>query len=240
MPHTPGLAARRRQTFSLASLAALFCLVAAAPAAYAAPGDNGDVKIHASTTPVDSQNDDTHVCLFYLDAFNFDGLQNVTWSIAQQPPTGTAQVSGGMIVLDRSGDGKSGTMSFPAGHYKLTWTFTGEHGSAKSKVFMSDCTGPSSSPSTSASASASASPSKSASMSPSASPSASASASSSPSPSGTGAGGSPSPGAGGHGKGHGRLAATGSALVPMVGCALALMLGGSVAARRSRRSSRGH
>ncbi|WP_281262790.1 hypothetical protein [Streptomyces cahuitamycinicus] len=37
-----------------------------------APGDNGDVKIHASTTASDNQRNDPKVCDFYLAVFNFD------------------------------------------------------------------------------------------------------------------------------------------------------------------------
>ncbi len=139
-----------------------------------APGDNGDVKIHASTTPVNDTRNEPKVCVFYLDAFNFDGLQEVSWTIDQQPPTGTKQVLSGSITLDQNGNGHTGDMTLPNGHYKLTWTFVGEKGKAKFKVFMVDCVKPSPSPSTSASASASASPSASASG--SKAPSASASA----------------------------------------------------------------
>ena len=72
------------------ALTGLLGLVAAGPAAafVMAPGDNGDVKIHASTTPVGDTRNEPKVCVFYLDAFNFDGLQQVSWHINQQPPTG--------------------------------------------------------------------------------------------------------------------------------------------------------
>ena len=45
------------------------------------PGDNGDVKIHNSTTPVTDERNEPHVCVFYLDAFNFDPAQSVSWRI---------------------------------------------------------------------------------------------------------------------------------------------------------------
>src|SRR5205085_7115345 len=79
-----------------------------------------------------------HVCRFYLDAFNFDTVQQVSWHIYQQPPTGHALVKSGTLTL-ANGKGTSAVMSLPAGHYKLTWTFKGEHGRAKFKVFWSTC-----------------------------------------------------------------------------------------------------
>jgi len=128
-----------------ATLAAAAALVAFPTAAHAAPGDNGDVKIHESTTAVDDQRDEPKVCKFYLDAFNFDTLQQVTWTIDQQPPTGTAQVLAGAIALT-SGSGRSADLTLPNGHYKLNWTFEGENGSGKHKVFEVDCPPPPSSP----------------------------------------------------------------------------------------------
>lgn len=132
---------RRRFTFLLAALATtLLGLVATAPASAAKtiPGDNGDVKIHAVGTFFDDQRDQPHVCQFYLDAFNFDPVQHITWFIEQQPPTGRADVRSGSMTLT-NGAGTSAVMGLPAGHYKLVWNFSGEHGEAKFKVFWSDC-----------------------------------------------------------------------------------------------------
>ncbi|HEU5428353.1 MAG TPA: hypothetical protein VFU74_15840, partial [Actinocrinis sp.] len=86
MRRSPSLRCRLLLLFT--ALAGLLGLVAAGPAAafVMAPGDNGDVKIHASTTPVGDQRDETHVCVFYLDAFNFDTIQQVSWHIDQQQP----------------------------------------------------------------------------------------------------------------------------------------------------------
>ncbi len=198
-----------------------------------APGDNGDVKIHASTTPVDDTRNDPKVCVFYLDAFNFDGLQQVSWKINQQPPTGTAQVLSGAITLDQNGNGHTGNLTLPNGHYKMTWTFVGEHGRAKFKVFMVDCTG-TPSPSSSASASASASASESASA--SASPSASCACSASPSASVSGsamppASSSPKPGTG-------KLAATGGEAMGWLALGGAALAAGGALVRRARRPMR--
>lgn len=143
----PGLPAyRRRLIFLLATLAAVL-LGSIAPATASAvkaipgkttPGDNGNVKIHAVGTFFLDHRNVPHVCEFYLDAFDFDTVQKVDWYIEQQPPTGRTKVRTGSLTLT-NGAGTSAVMSLPAGHYKLVWTFNGEHGAAKFKVFWSDC-----------------------------------------------------------------------------------------------------
>ncbi|MGW4646942.1 hypothetical protein [Kitasatospora sp. NPDC004289] len=112
--------------------------LATAPAAHAAPGDNGDVKIHKTTTPTLDQNTEPKVCKFYVAALNFDVIQLVSYTLTQQPPTGNAQVAAGQVVL-AGGNGRSQDYTLPEGHYKLEWTFAGENGKAKQKVFTVDC-----------------------------------------------------------------------------------------------------
>ncbi|MGW1011750.1 hypothetical protein ACWD4X_17190 [Streptomyces termitum] len=113
-------------------------LAGGAPAAYAAPGDNGDVKIHKVGTPFGDQSDEPKVCAFYLAGFNFDTLQNVQWEIAPQPAKpGGAELSGRITLL--SGTGHTAPLALPDGMYKLTWTFAGENGAGKHKVFRVDC-----------------------------------------------------------------------------------------------------
>lgn len=113
--------------------------VGAPTAAFAdPPGDNGTVKIHAVGTPTDDRRNEPHVCSFYVDAFGFDGQQAVAWHIDTQPPTGRQQVRAGGIAL-ADGSGRTDTMQLPDGHYKLYWTFAGEHGAGKHKVFWVDC-----------------------------------------------------------------------------------------------------
>ena len=116
-------------------------LPVAGQAKTAVPGDNGDVKIHNSTTPVDDQRNEPHVCVFYLDAFNFDSVQSVSWWIEAWAPTGTkgTVVDSGVITLDSSGNGFTTDQTLPNGHYKLFWTFAGEKGAAKHKVFWVSC-----------------------------------------------------------------------------------------------------
>ncbi|MFI1518966.1 hypothetical protein [Kitasatospora cineracea] len=140
--------------------AAVLPLAAFAAPAYAAPGDNGDVKIHEVGTPTDDQRDQSKVCSFYLDAFDFDTVQQVTWHIDQQPPTGTAtNLRTGQITLV-TGHGFTPPVlpQLPDGHYELFWNFAGENGAAKHKVFTVDCAGVGTSPSPSPSSSTSPSP----------------------------------------------------------------------------------
>src|SRR5262249_5323547 len=89
--------------------------------------------------------DEPHVCVFYLDAFGFDPGQSVSWQIRSWPPTGDRTVvDQGTLTLDSAGDGRTSDQALPNGHYKLFWTFSGEHGAAKQKVFWVSC--PSSTP----------------------------------------------------------------------------------------------
>jgi hypothetical protein len=111
-----------------------------APAKSAPPGDNGDVKIHNSTTAVTDQRNEPHVCQFYLDGFNFDPNQSVTWNIKSWPPTGDrTTVLSGTLTMDANGDGHTADQSLQNGHYKLFWNFAGENGAAKHKVFWVKC-----------------------------------------------------------------------------------------------------
>ncbi|MFC9227577.1 LPXTG cell wall anchor domain-containing protein [Streptomyces decoyicus] len=131
----------------LVSAGTLTATVAAAlllaPSAYAtAPGDNGTVKIHDATTGKELHKNEPHVCSFYLDAFGFDGDQQVDWHIESWAPTGDVTgetVKTGSLTLDDEGHGRTQDLSLPDGHYKLFWNFDGEHGRAKHKVFWTDC-----------------------------------------------------------------------------------------------------
>ena len=214
------------------SVAASAALVAA-PAAHAtAPGDNGTVKIHDAATGEELRRNEPHVCTFYLDAFGFDAVQQVGWHIEAWAPTAEEKgetVKSGAITLDAEGHGRTEDLSLPDGHYKLFWNFEGEKGSAKHKVFWTDCeddpAGGGSTPSGSASPSSSAG----ATASPSASPSSSAGASADPSA-------SSAPSAQGGGS-EGDLAETGNgAPVGLLsGIAAALVgAGGYLLARRRR------
>jgi hypothetical protein len=124
---------------TLAALTVAGVALMGAPAAVAAPGDNGDVKIHKATVPVDSQNNDPTVCGFYLDAFNFGGLQKVSWSIETQARVADGVALAGDIAIPPSGHGWTKDLSLPNGQYRLTWTFEGATGAGRHKVFEVDC-----------------------------------------------------------------------------------------------------
>ncbi|WP_031524206.1 hypothetical protein [Streptomyces sp. NRRL F-5123] len=122
------------------AVAAAAATVVFAPAALAAPGDNGTVKIHDAKTGDEVMSNNPHVCTFYLDAFKFDGGQKASWQIVDQPPTGKDKVEAtGTLTADASGHGRTDDMTLPDGHYKLLWNFDGEHGQAKQKVFWVEC-----------------------------------------------------------------------------------------------------
>ncbi|WP_369260009.1 LPXTG cell wall anchor domain-containing protein [Streptomyces sp. R35] len=156
-------------------------LIAPTAAHATVPGDNGTVKIHDATTGDELRKNEPHVCTFYLDAFGFDGVQEVDWHIEAWAPTADSKgetVKSGEITLDAEGHGRTNDLSLPDGHYKLFWNFDGENGAAKHKVFWTDCEdsgGGGSTPSTSATPSASASPSSTVGESASPAPSASSS-----------------------------------------------------------------
>ncbi|MFJ8634162.1 LPXTG cell wall anchor domain-containing protein [Streptomyces sp. NPDC093568] len=127
-----------------------------ATAIAAGPGDNGTVKIHDATTGEELRKNEPHVCEFYLDAFGFDSVQQVSWHIEAWAPTAAVKgetVKSGAITLDGEGHGRTEDLTLPDGHYKLFWNFEGEKGSAKHKVFWTDCEDeePSGTPSSSAS-----------------------------------------------------------------------------------------
>ena len=111
-------------------------VVAAAP-----PGDNGTVKIHRAGTPVGDRRDQPKVCVFYLDAFGFDGDQDLVYRFYNGKGFKTAVGTPGTIDVDAGGDGHTPNLTLPDGRYKLRVNFPGEHGFAKQKVFTVDCPG---------------------------------------------------------------------------------------------------
>jgi LPXTG-motif cell wall-anchored protein len=133
------------RTSTRVGVLAAACSVAlfTAPVAHAAPpGDNGTVKIHDASTDEELRRNEPHVCTFYLDAFGFDGGQQVNWHIERWAPTAGVKgetVLSDSLTLDASGHGRTKDLSLPDGHYKLFWKFDGQKGSAKHKVFWTDC-----------------------------------------------------------------------------------------------------
>ncbi|MFF3418311.1 hypothetical protein ACFYW9_26930 [Streptomyces sp. NPDC002698] len=136
---TPFLSVPHRGAGALAALAVAGTALLGAPAAVAAPGDNGDVKVHDANTAFDNQRDDPKVCRFYLDGFDFDAGQQVSWWIAHQPGAAAAPVLAGTLSASRTGRAGTRIFTLPDGRYELTWNFQGENGAGKSKVFRVDC-----------------------------------------------------------------------------------------------------
>ncbi|MFI8518229.1 hypothetical protein ACIGEZ_10475 [Streptomyces sp. NPDC085481] len=135
---TAQAAVRPLLSTALAGLTLGAVALAGAPAAFAAPGDNGDIKVHRKGTIEPDQSNHPQVCEFHFAAFNFDGLQQVHWEIFNQPGSNGA-VRTGDITLDPAGDGYTSDMALPDGMYKVEWTFVGQTGAKKSKVFRVDC-----------------------------------------------------------------------------------------------------
>ncbi|MFI0987534.1 hypothetical protein [Streptomyces exfoliatus] len=128
---------------TLATLALGGVTLAGASSAVAAPGDNGDVKVHKFTTPNSSQVNEPHVgCPFRLAAFNFDGLQSLHYEIFPQPGepgNEDKSVRSGNISVNANGDGATGPIHLKSGMYKVEWTWEGQQGAAKQKVFRVTC-----------------------------------------------------------------------------------------------------
>ncbi|MFH8898272.1 LPXTG cell wall anchor domain-containing protein [Streptomyces coeruleorubidus] len=219
--------------------AAASAVLLLAPAAHATPpGDNGTVKIHDASTGEELRRNEPHVCTFYLDAFGFDGGQEVDWRIDAIPPSENKgeTVKSGALTLDAEGHGRTEDLSLPDGHYKLFWNFDGGKGAAKHKVFWTDCEDEQEPGGSTPSGSASPSPSSGASAAPSAGPGSSASPSS-PAGGGVPASSSPSP----QGGAEGDLAETGNGAPVGVlsGVAAVLVAGGGFLVLRRRRLGRG-
>ncbi|MFJ8693493.1 hypothetical protein [Streptomyces roseolilacinus] len=111
---------------------------AGAPAAVAQPGENGDIKIHDTDTPPLDQRSESKVCRFYLAAFNFEGLQQLTYTLTPEPLEAGDPTVQGAITLTATGTGQTTELTLPDGQYRLTWTFPGATG-IKLKTFRVDC-----------------------------------------------------------------------------------------------------
>ncbi|GDY72899.1 hypothetical protein SAVCW2_12130 [Streptomyces avermitilis] len=113
-------AARTGAAAALAVLATATTASIGAPVAFAAPGDEGELRIHRVGAPLGVPKDDSKVCRFYLDATNFDGATTVTYTIEAQPPLpNTATLTGAIILA--AGVGRTEPLALPDGQYKLTW-----------------------------------------------------------------------------------------------------------------------
>ena len=149
MPTMPLQRRAGARTAALAALTIAGSALLGSPALAAptpVPGDNGDVKIHKVGASVPERDNQPHVCRFYLDAFNFDAAEKVTWTIAGQPPTAGAGTKTGTLTTDATGAAHTDPITLSNGHYKLTWQTSLGHGAGKMKVFWVDCTNSTASP----------------------------------------------------------------------------------------------
>ncbi|MFG2721964.1 hypothetical protein ACGFW5_27295 [Streptomyces sp. NPDC048416] len=112
--------------------------LAAAPAAFAAPGDNGDIKVHAVGTPFTDPRDEPKVCNFYLDAFAFDAAPGTAWNVNTEPIRAGGPSLSNTIQLV-SGAGHTPPLTLPNGQYKLSWNVVGGTGPGKQKIFTVEC-----------------------------------------------------------------------------------------------------
>ena len=133
----------------VAGLALTATFAAAGSASAAPPADNGDVKIHDSSTDPKDQRHDPKVCEFFVVGFNFDPGDQITWWIQEGPSFGKAAPPGelsGTLSADDEGYATTTQLTLEPGKYKLWWTFVGEEGKAKFKRFDVECPPPSPSP----------------------------------------------------------------------------------------------
>ncbi|MFD6174125.1 hypothetical protein [Streptomyces coeruleorubidus] len=135
MPVVPPACRAGTRTAVLAALTLAGTTLSGVPAV-AAPGDNGDVKIHATETPASDRRNDPKVCDFYLAAFDFEAGETVNWTILTLPEV---PAKSGSVTLDAAGAGRSPRIDLPNGQYKLTWLTDRAHGVGKFKVFQVDC-----------------------------------------------------------------------------------------------------
>ncbi|WP_332836287.1 hypothetical protein, partial [Streptomyces kanasensis] len=114
-------------------------LSAARPPPWPHPGTTATSRSTATAPRRSTSATSPKVCSFYLAAFNFDGLQQVGYTIAPQPMKAGDPSVQGAITLSPTGTGHTDELSLPDGMYKLTWTFVGATGAGKTKVFQVDC-----------------------------------------------------------------------------------------------------
>ncbi|URM91915.1 hypothetical protein LUW75_20265 [Streptomyces sp. MRC013] len=131
-------AARPLLRTAVAGLAVAGLAVAGAPAAVAQTGESGDIKVHDTDTPPLDQRSESKVCRFYLAAFNFAGLQQITYTLTPEPLEAGDPTLQGAITLTATGTGQTTELTLPDGQYRLTWTLPGAAG-PKLKTFRVDC-----------------------------------------------------------------------------------------------------
>ncbi|MEX1156448.1 MAG: hypothetical protein WED12_04710, partial [Chloroflexota bacterium] len=107
--------------------------------------NSGTVKVHDADTGLetDANDNDPHVCDFWLGFHFADTYEAGSWAVVSSAPTGDGStVASGLY--DTSGDGvdQSDVLSLDPGHYRVEWQANGAH-SSKNKVLWvdEDCDG---------------------------------------------------------------------------------------------------
>ncbi|MFJ3089800.1 MULTISPECIES: hypothetical protein [unclassified Streptomyces] len=131
--------ARSRSARAVAAIAVAAATLGGASAAFAAPGDSGDIDIRPGGWAARG-GDGNEVCKFVLQASNFGDMPAVPWTITAQPPTvppGDTLASTLPLV---NGSARSQEYLLPEGTYQLVWIVPS---GPKNKAFKVDCTKPS-------------------------------------------------------------------------------------------------
>jgi hypothetical protein len=119
-----------------AAVAVAGATLAAAPAAYALPGDSGDIEVTSVGWHSRGDRDGVEVCKFVLKASNFESFPAVPWTITEQPPT----VPPGNTLLGTlplvNGQARSQQYLLPEGTYQLVWVVPA---GPKQRSFEVDC-----------------------------------------------------------------------------------------------------
>lgn len=127
----------RAGTVAAAVVAAAAATLGGASAAFAAPGDSGDIDIRPGGWA--ASGDGNEVCKFVLQAANFGDMPAVPWTITAQPPTvppGDTLASTLPLV---NGSARSQEYLLPEGTYQLVWIVPS---GPKNKAFKVNCTKP--------------------------------------------------------------------------------------------------
>ncbi|MGW1125785.1 hypothetical protein [Streptomyces sp. NPDC002526] len=128
----------RAGTVAAAVVAAAAATLGGASAAFAAPGDSGDIDIRPGGWAARG-GDGNEVCKFVLQASNFGDMPAVPWTITAQPPTvppGDTLASTLPLV---NGSARSQEYLLPEGTYQLVWIVPS---GPKNKAFKVNCTKP--------------------------------------------------------------------------------------------------
>ena len=107
-------------------------------------GNSGSIKITDATSgqQADDNNNDPHVCSFWVGFYASEPFESGTWELLSWAPTGDGSVvTAG--TYDTSGDGldATATLSPVAGHYRFDWLATGSANAKHKTLWVDDTCG---------------------------------------------------------------------------------------------------